>query len=1417
MDGLGDLFGEEEEGPQLAAFFEESSATAQAFAPATRLRGPSGFTGLRNQGATCYLNSLIQALYMTPEFRAMIYRLSPEELGLDADEESSDCDAGTAAEDDMPSAEDEALPPHAEAMVAELSAMGFGEQLAKRALIRSMQCSNASLERAIEWLFDPRNSNAAEELSAPPASSGGVKKKRKKRRVRKIPLELQKLFAELQLSQKYAVSTEQLTDSFGWKGRESYQQHDVHELNRLLFEAIEMSLRRTSGDGQISKLYQGSMASNVKCKGCGRVSQRKEHFEDVTVFVKDRNSIIDSLSDIFQSELLEGDNQYFCEACDCKQDAERWSAFSSLPPVLLFSLLRFEYSYDTGERTKNCSNFEYPLSVDLASLGWAPPGLPPEECVYDLFAVIIHTGTAGSHGHYHAYIKDLLQEGAWSNVHKELDASKELPVAAEAKEEEQGENVHQKAKGETKEEGREETLVPTLERETAESLQSPVPVDHLAQCQHCNVIDESQEGFFDFNDSSVEPITGKELRKQFGGKSECAYMLIYRKRTMSKNMERPHVPERLKETIGRANEQLKAKVAEEEMQFYKTDVVVYTPRQFYVDASGVARCVPDSDVPLLLSIDRRLSMEHLVNTILLMLDDGELDELGGDMFVEHISVLDELLVSKGSLSTNADSMEKAGIGQGMELMLWNGATLHGKAWDKDCKAARLTLDWLSVEIAHPDATVVSLLEEGLPVRKRKLTTELATLDPLHRLYQLVAAQVEAQPDDILLFSVSQGEALPLLDMDMSLHDLGIVSGSKISGEQRTNAYGDNSLVGATLDRCSETLALNVTSSLREDEQLYRVYASGNTTLAEVKTAILAREDCSDDMLATRLRHIERPGHDGRLFSSELRSLVGSGLRDESMLALERGLAPDSPYISISFSLAGVPDVRYSIDVAKDWTVQEAKAAMMSLAQVDPDCVFRLRKMDCWGSSMGLVTNELKLVRQSGFSSDCVLLLEPGDAPNGSQISVTVRLFEYRDFDASEALPSSACSLMQPVLPLPDEAVLCSDEAHCSDLKTTDTKADAALVDGEAHADVIATALAPDALSADTQLGALSADAALGQPLVESACAVVAKLPDDRASAILVSDETAVRGQEEDAMTAMAVAAAAADEEGQWETSADAWELYSPALADGSAAPRSFAVTTMGSIVVDQSKTLHELKQQLLDNFPLLAGLMPLQLRLWCKSRVLKHSDKSLSDQFVTNRSCLVLQALNDEEAFLQPDAGLVWLYVFRRNTERACFDRPKEYLFNQKQGGKPGRSLHSCLARDLAIPREHLSLSKYVPASEVWQPIGKERPPRRQAVGKQRGGRRWKKQKRCTFRDGDVLAYKDLREAPDAYLSHVTGLAPRSRPLLGGQRGHGAIRVTNTPSRRPEAQLRIFVDAFDDEEEEEEEDVDNEEESPVSG
>ena len=45
---------------------------------------------------------------------------------------------------------------------------------------------------------------------------------------------------------------------------QQFQQHDVQELNRILFTAIESSLVGTSGKDIINKLYHGRLANKVR-------------------------------------------------------------------------------------------------------------------------------------------------------------------------------------------------------------------------------------------------------------------------------------------------------------------------------------------------------------------------------------------------------------------------------------------------------------------------------------------------------------------------------------------------------------------------------------------------------------------------------------------------------------------------------------------------------------------------------------------------------------------------------------------------------------------------------------------------------------------------------------------------------------------------------------------------------------------------------------------------------------------------------------------------------------------------------------------------------------------------------------------------------------------------------------------------
>ena len=67
---------------------------------------------------------------------------------------------------------------------------------------------------------------------------------------------LQKLFTYMKAVNLRSVSTEVLTQAFKWYNNEEMEQHDVQELNRILFDLIERALIGTEFQGQISRLYK---------------------------------------------------------------------------------------------------------------------------------------------------------------------------------------------------------------------------------------------------------------------------------------------------------------------------------------------------------------------------------------------------------------------------------------------------------------------------------------------------------------------------------------------------------------------------------------------------------------------------------------------------------------------------------------------------------------------------------------------------------------------------------------------------------------------------------------------------------------------------------------------------------------------------------------------------------------------------------------------------------------------------------------------------------------------------------------------------------------------------------------------------------------------------------------------------------
>lgn len=230
---------------------------------------------------------------------------------------------------------------------------------------------------------------------------------------RSVPYQLQLLFARMAITaHRTCVDTADLTYSFGWSAADSFRQHDVQELMRLLLNHIE---KAPVWGPQAAAIYTGELTDSIECTACHAQRRRRDPFQDIALSVSGYSDLPSSLRAFLKAELMDGDNKLRCDSNEChgaKQPALKSLDLAFLPPILTFQLKRFLFSFELMSRVKVNDTFEFPHKIDMAEfIKQQQTSQTVGSTEYELFAILIHSGVAMG-GHYYAFLQSLY-DGGW--------------------------------------------------------------------------------------------------------------------------------------------------------------------------------------------------------------------------------------------------------------------------------------------------------------------------------------------------------------------------------------------------------------------------------------------------------------------------------------------------------------------------------------------------------------------------------------------------------------------------------------------------------------------------------------------------------------------------------------------------------------------------------------------------------------------------------------------------------------------------------------------------------------------------------------------------------------------------------------------------------------------------------------------
>ena len=85
----------------------------------------------------------------------------------------------------------------------------------------------------------------------------------------------------------------------------------------------------------------------------------------VELIIRGKDKIEDSLGELIQGELMDGDNKIQCDICTQKKATTRCTCFGHLPNTMILYLKRFDLDFQTFETVKLNNRMAFPLRINM--------------------------------------------------------------------------------------------------------------------------------------------------------------------------------------------------------------------------------------------------------------------------------------------------------------------------------------------------------------------------------------------------------------------------------------------------------------------------------------------------------------------------------------------------------------------------------------------------------------------------------------------------------------------------------------------------------------------------------------------------------------------------------------------------------------------------------------------------------------------------------------------------------------------------------------------------------------------------------------------------------------------------------------------------------------------------------------------